>query len=400
MNFDLVFEGGGAKGMAFVGALQEFESRGHKPGRLLGSSAGAITATLLAAGYSSAEILNALNEKLPDGKSVFSSFLADPGPFDHEVIKNSSIRALLQTLNIPFLPDFLEDVVDDSIVNNLANANSFRNFFSFIELGGWFSANQFTSWMENKLNSGTFAGNPRNFGNMTLQQFYDVTNTDLSVVASDTSAKQMLVLNHVTAPQCPVLMAVRMSMSVPLLWQDVTWQAEWGTYLGRNLHGNSIVDGGLLSNFPIELFLSNLKDVTRVMGDAVSQNILGLLIDEEGFVPGTVANSPLTNTFNITDFILVQRLSRLIDTTLSARDKMVIDVYADMVVRLPAKGYGTTEFDMSETRKQVLIEAGRLAMQHYFNSTPIQSSNTIRFRSSVNDITNTITNNTALKILK
>ncbi len=47
MDFDLVFEGGGAKGMVFVGAMQEFEARGHKCGRLLGTSAGAITATLL-----------------------------------------------------------------------------------------------------------------------------------------------------------------------------------------------------------------------------------------------------------------------------------------------------------------------------------------------------------------
>jgi hypothetical protein len=29
MEYDLVFEGGGAKGILFVGALQEFETRGH-----------------------------------------------------------------------------------------------------------------------------------------------------------------------------------------------------------------------------------------------------------------------------------------------------------------------------------------------------------------------------------
>lgn len=29
MKFDMVFKGGGAKGMVFVGAMQEFESRGH-----------------------------------------------------------------------------------------------------------------------------------------------------------------------------------------------------------------------------------------------------------------------------------------------------------------------------------------------------------------------------------
>jgi len=48
--FDLVFEDGGAKGTVFVGALQEFERRGEKARRLVGTSAGAITATLMAAG--------------------------------------------------------------------------------------------------------------------------------------------------------------------------------------------------------------------------------------------------------------------------------------------------------------------------------------------------------------
>jgi predicted acylesterase/phospholipase RssA len=44
MKYDLVFEGGGAKGSVFVGALQEFNARGHEAGRLIGTSAGAISA--------------------------------------------------------------------------------------------------------------------------------------------------------------------------------------------------------------------------------------------------------------------------------------------------------------------------------------------------------------------
>ena len=56
MKYDLVFEGGGAKGMVFVGACEEFFRRGHSFDRLLGTSAGAITATLLAVGYTPEEI--------------------------------------------------------------------------------------------------------------------------------------------------------------------------------------------------------------------------------------------------------------------------------------------------------------------------------------------------------
>ncbi len=38
MEFDMVFEGGGAKGMVFVGASKVLEQRGHTARRLVGTS--------------------------------------------------------------------------------------------------------------------------------------------------------------------------------------------------------------------------------------------------------------------------------------------------------------------------------------------------------------------------
>jgi predicted acylesterase/phospholipase RssA len=401
MDYDLVFEGGGAKGMVFVGAMQEFESRGHKHGRLLGTSAGAITATLLAGGYSSSEMLEALNEKLPDGMSVFTSFMAPPGPFDLATVNKSSIRAFLRSVNIPLVPDIIEDKLDDAIAEQLAEGTSFRHIFSFVERGGWFSADNFITWIERKLNSGSFAGKPRNFGSMTMQQFFEATNTELSLVASDTTGKQMLVLNHTTAPNCPVIWAARMSMSIPLLWQEVIWQPTWGNYNNRNVDGHSIVDGGLLSNFPIELFLSNLKDVTNLMGEKISKEVLGFLIDEDMAVPNVPQITSATKTFSLSDLTTVQRISRLVDTTLSARDKMVIDSYSNMVVRMPARGYGTTEFDMSEQRRNALVDAGRQAMQAYFYGLEHPTPPDISF--GVGDeeaVTEAVINRIATKILK
>ena len=51
---------------------------------------------------------------------------------------------------------------------------------------------------------------------------------------------------------------------------------------------------------------------------------------------------------------------------LSAHDKGIMESYQELVVRLPAKGYGTTEFDMSGRRRDALVAAGRAAMQAYF----------------------------------
>ena len=51
---NLIFEGGGIKGIAYIGALEILSQRGHLKhlSRVGGSSAGAINALILALGYS------------------------------------------------------------------------------------------------------------------------------------------------------------------------------------------------------------------------------------------------------------------------------------------------------------------------------------------------------------
>ncbi len=68
------------------------------------------------------------------------------------------------------------------------------------------------------------------------------------------------------------------------------------------------------------------------------------------------------------DLESVKRLRRLVDTATTAHDKMVTDEYRHLVVRLPAAGYGTTEFDMSEARRQALVHAGAVAMAAYLDT--------------------------------
>jgi NTE family protein len=371
MNYDLVFEGGGAKGMVFVGALEEFFGRGHAFVRLLGTSAGVITATLLAAGYTPQEMLNALQEK-ENGKSVFSGFMGEPAPFSPEEIRNSAIRKFLKEINLKFVPDFLEDRLEDFIARTLAQGPRSRHFFSFVERGGWYAADRFVSWLQAKLDTGPWQGGQRAFSHMTLKQFFDATGVDLSVVASDTSASRLLVLNHRTAPDCPVVWAVRMSMSIPLVWQEVVWGENWGTYLGHDMKDHVIVDGGMLSNFPIELFISADPQVTHVMGPKKPDPdpVMGLLIDESLPVPPVPQKRGMLVSIEVkpAELRTVQRIKHLIDTMTHAHDKMVMEEFDDLVVRLPAKDYGTTEFDMTDERRQALVTAGQNAMAAYLTS--------------------------------
>lgn len=366
MEYDLVFEGGGAKGIVFVGAMQEFEARGHTVGRVLGTSAGAITATLLAAGYSASQMLDVINERLPDGKPRFSSFMDIPPRFDQAIIDLSLTYLLFGNINIPLVPDELEQQVDVRIMKALLEYASFRQIFSFVERGGLFSGDLFYLWFREKLNAGG-----RLLGTSTLSEFHNRTGKDLTVMASDTTGQELLVLNHRTAPKLPTAWAVRMSMSIPFVWQEVVWQKEWGLYRGRDITGHWIVDGGALSNFPINHFLDGSQAIRDVMGDEKgSGNVIGFLIDDTIPVPNLPPKAAKEKPKTELDkrwFIVLDRVGNLLNTMMQAHDKAAMLTYKRNICHLPAKGVGTVEFDMSDERIQTLMAAGRKAAQDYFN---------------------------------
>ncbi|MEO8369960.1 MAG: patatin-like phospholipase family protein, partial [Candidatus Solibacter sp.] len=356
-HFDLVFEGGGAKGSVFAGALEVFFAAGHQPARLVGTSAGAITAALLAAGYSPTQMLEAVNEQR-DGKPRFASFMDVPAEseFDPQMKAESQLQTILNHVDIPGVPAFLENRIDAILIDRLlAMSPHFRQLFGFVECGGLFSGRTFVEWLNEKLEAHQV---PRG---CTLGQMNADKGCDLSLVVTDTTNRQMRVLNHRTAPSVPVAMAVRMSMSIPFVWREVTWQKEWGTYCGADITDARIVDGGVLSNFPMDLIACSDDRIRKIMGERADPTAafnLGMLIDENIAVPGIDAKPVRDNPLRT-----VRRVQRMVDTMTGARDNALMDQFSDQVCRLPAKGYGTTEFDMPKAKIDALVEAGRAAMR-------------------------------------
>ncbi|MEZ4639466.1 MAG: hypothetical protein R2856_31660, partial [Caldilineaceae bacterium] len=172
-----------------------------------------------------------------------------------------------------------------------------------------------------------------------------------------------------TAPDLPLAWAVRMSMSIPLVWQEVIWQKEWGDYLRRNVAEHAIVDGGMLSNFPISLFLAPDANVAKIMGEANSDGVLGLLIDDTQAIPFQ-ERALIEYSGDPWQLKTVQRVQRLVSTMTLAHDAAAIELFSDHVVRLPAGGVGVIEFDMSDDKRKALVEAGRKAMQLYLAAHP------------------------------
>ncbi|WP_339062429.1 patatin-like phospholipase family protein [Tepidibacillus marianensis] len=78
MYADIVIEGGGVKAIGLIGAIHEAEKRGYEWKRFAGTSAGAIIASFLAAGYTSEELkkeLMEMNYKNFIRKKVYYMFL-------------------------------------------------------------------------------------------------------------------------------------------------------------------------------------------------------------------------------------------------------------------------------------------------------------------------------------
>jgi predicted acylesterase/phospholipase RssA len=366
--YDLVFEGGGAKGMAFAGALQVFSEAGHQHRRVVGTSAGAITAMLTGAGYTPEELTAECTKTDATGSPVFATFMDPPleSAFPPELIKGCETIALMNQAGLPF--SGMMENVEEKIIKALLHLELYRELFSFNECGGFYAGDNALNWFRERL---VAKGMP---ADITWVDFAAKTGKDVSVVTTDVTDKEMVVLNARTAPHVPVAESVRMSMSIPFVWREMTWKPEWGPYrlLGangqiteRDKAGHIFVDGGVLSNFPLRLIAESTPDVTAVMGstDPGGAGNLGLYLDELVMVPGAAVSDTRRPRLRAAD-----RVTQLIDTLTSSSDLAVMRQYESSICRLPVGGYGTTEFRMSSARQQLLIASGTAAMKKYLSA--------------------------------
>jgi NTE family protein len=207
---DLVLEGGGVLGIAHVGAVSVLERAGYSFARVAGTSAGAIVGSLLAAGMPAsrmAEIMSTLDYRR----------FADRSLLDHVPLAG------------PLASLFLEN--------------------------GVFEGHELEQWLGNLL---TKECGIESFGDLAI----DDPGTSLPperrfrlvVTATDVTRGELVRFPWdfqdtygLDAVRQPVVDAVRASMSIPFFYEPTTLKAAGGTR-------STLVDGGLLSNFPIDLF--------------------------------------------------------------------------------------------------------------------------------------------------
>jgi len=184
---------------------------------------------------------------------------------------------------------------------------------------------------------------------------------------TDVTDQRMLIVNHRTAPSLPVAMLIRQSMSIPLIYNNVIWQPEWVSYLGENISGHEIIDGGIGSNFGIEMVVSKEPQFVEALGmEPDHERVIGFYLDDAIPVPGAIQikleteqnNDPLNNSWEkVTD-----RNIDLFNSLLRSHDQFIVRTHPDVVCHLPVGGFGTMEFDMSDERIKLLFDSGQEAM--------------------------------------
>jgi NTE family protein len=209
---DLVFEGGGVKGIALVGALSVLEEQGYHPQNLAGTSAGAIVATLYAAGYTAAELRDII------GKLDFARFL-DQTWLDRIPILGAPMSVLKDA--------------------GLFEGNYFLNLMT--DLLGAKGVHTFRDLIHPE-----FLQQDPEF--RELRYKYKV-----QIIVSDLTERCLLVLPRdaqklgIDPDDLNVALAVRMSMSIPIFFEPVWFRNP------KTAQEQLLVDGGLLTDIPVWL---------------------------------------------------------------------------------------------------------------------------------------------------
>ncbi len=181
----------------------------------------------------------------------------------------------------------------------------------------------------------------------------------VQVIVSDLSERRLLVLPRDAAAlgvadpdSLDVALAVRMSMAIPLFFEPVRFE---NPVTG---HTHVIVDGGLLSNFPVWLFDVPGRPRWPTIG-------LRLVDDEESGeavirplrIPRRILPGPLG---------LVPYARALVETLVQAHDRMAVEqAHAVRTIPIPTRGISAVDFRLSEKEARRLYLAGRKAAREF-----------------------------------
>lgn len=349
--FNCAYEGGGAKGISFVGIAKALEKYHVKQKKIVGASAGAVFGMLVALGYKSSRMEQLVLERDENGDRVMSKFLSVPKV---DEIGDEFFNDLFG-FSTPIR------YVAKGIRRLLLNNPKLRHIAYFIENGGWFSDRELDAWLIKVIEGRKFDKN------ITFKQLYKRTGVFFTVMVTDLDKNRLLAFNAKTAPNVPIRYAVRMSVNIPFIWKDYRVDRELNLkYMNEWLEGY-VTDGGVLTNFPINMVSDYESDwVNERMSlpeDKPTDRSIGFMCDESKSFMEPVEKSDT----KFWDSPTLARIKRLMSTVLKTHDLRSVEKYKDLIVNIPAAEMGTVEFNFSDHKYEKLRDAAYEEVSKYLD---------------------------------
>lgn len=321
---NLVFKGGGVRGIAYIGALEALDKMEiiDNVERAAGTSAGAIAATLFS-----------FRLTIPETKALFNTLDITKVPqITHKTLiegdtPRSRIRRLMQ------VPD-------------LECASRFVNNY------GWYSSQYFYEWMQ-----GIIAQQCEGDGMATFADFQQHGFRDLFIVAANVSRQRPEYFSVHNTPNVAVADAVRMSISIPMFFEALQFD---GSHFGE---GDYYVDGGLYDNFPMDIFDDpKFVEANWAFRDGVNWETLGLFLYPQ---EGKEKTDPIMPK-NVWGFssLMIQSLQRAY--SLSSYQTNPVD--KQRTIEINDCGIPITEFNIEHgsEKYQALYKSGQHAAEDFF----------------------------------
>jgi|GEM_PF-6889777 len=354
--YNLVFQGGGGKGIAYVGIARVLERIEWLPQvkRLAGTSAGSIAAAFLAVGYNSKELEETL------GKD-FSEFL---DPID--ALSEGILKSIDQGNKRHAVWATLQEYWRSSGINPFAKATALQN--RLLETTGLCKGDALQEWVSRVVEEGT------NIPNCTFKELHELVlknpkkYKDLYVYAlclQENKTPELIRLSHEHPVFRDVVIAdaVRASASIPGVFRPHILQVKpphdqkhARPDLGR------FVDGGLIKNFPIDAFDENkYQNEPDERGCKTNYRTLGFKFD-----------TPDETVFELNK---TMGLGQAIIAAFYNSEEILLAQTAqqeDRVVKIPIEPTGIQEFSFTTAKKQRSIESAENAFGFFL--TPPQEN--------------------------
>ncbi|QKE50515.1 putative lipid hydrolase [Faustovirus] len=282
---NLVFEGGGVLGVSYCGALEEL----HRLNILKNIT-----------GFAGTSV-----------GSIVAALLACGASYNF-------IKSELMGLNLAKLTDYTNDY---KIVN----------FMNLINQYGLCKGDKLYNWITDMLYKLT--GREK----ITFNDVKKLYGTDLYITGTNLSRRSVVYFHHSTHPDMCVRDAIRISTSVP------------GIFTPVNYNGELMVDGGVIVNLPINVFIKQ--------GDHSAKNTLAFM-----FIHSDIETRPIAPIAGAIDYFWA-----VAETALNTNYKQYMhpDDYA-RTVKIDVGNISSMNFNITTEQREFLVSQGRESVRSYF----------------------------------